>query len=246
METVDEMRAAVDATLAVLEAMGADVKSRGFPGAMVDALKELGGNRPVREGDAGRRGRGLFATRRMRRGDVATVYPCDLMRVTDPDGSAVLLGGRLVPENERWKLSRYMQFLRRDADGTTHEICGDPSKPFDAGACGHLANDPHPDPTKLGVPGDSEAFGRGMVEYVLRIQGSANCAMRPHRGVCVLLVATRDVEAGEELLVPYGYEYWSSPPDPMAMLKEYMASRTESEKSTLDRLVGPYFRSNAQ
>ena len=68
MDTVDEMRAAVDATSAVLEAMGADVKSRGFPGAMVDALKELGGNRPVREGDAGRRGRGLFATRRMRRG----------------------------------------------------------------------------------------------------------------------------------------------------------------------------------
>jgi len=53
---------------------------------MVEALSELLKDSPVREGPAGLKGRGVFATRAMRRGDVCTAYPCDMLSVTDGGG----------------------------------------------------------------------------------------------------------------------------------------------------------------
>ena len=96
MVTAEEVKATVDRLLAAVSmTMGAEeAKSLGFPSRLVDALKDRKGGPPVvREGNAGGRGRGLFATRRVSKGDVLTMYPCDLMRVTGADGSVSLAGG---------------------------------------------------------------------------------------------------------------------------------------------------------
>ena len=195
METAYEVKAIVDKMMAVAAMLKKD--DRGFPFRLAGMLKGLKGNAGVREGDAGERGRGIFATRRLKKGDVATTYPCDMMRMTRPDGSRGIVGdvGDEV-EYKRRGLDRYLQLLRRDDDGTMYELCGDPSRPFEAGACGHLVNDPHPDPMKIETPTSVAAYGKGMIEYVLRAQGAANCAQRPYRGVCVLVEATRDIEVG--------------------------------------------------
>ena len=46
---------------------------------------------------------------------------------------------------------------------------------------------------------------------------------------------------GEELLAPYGYEYWSDVVDPEAMFKAYVASRTADEMKAVGRMIGPFY-----
>ena len=54
--------------------------------------------------------RGVFATRAMRRGEVCTAYPCDMLKVTDEGGSRLM--GLSVGEGDAVRLARYAQFLQ--------------------------------------------------------------------------------------------------------------------------------------
>ena len=216
---------------------------------MTDVLSELLKAAPVREGPAGHKGRGVFATRAMRRGEVCTAYPCDMLKATD-EGGALLLAlssggasGSSAPlgEGDKSRMAKYAQFLQREKSGRVWELCGDPSRPFRAGACGHLINDPHPDVTTIQRATDSEVYGRAMIEYVSSVTGRANCVMKPHRsGLCVLVVATRDIEDGEELLAPYGYEYWSGAADPRRMVEELYRTRTAEQMKAMAPVMVPY------
>ena len=122
------------------------------------------------------------------------------------------------------------------ADGYERAEYGDPSLPFRAGACGHLINDPYPDARTIQKADGccSEAYGRAMIEYMSSVTGRSNCVMKPHRGgLCVLVVATRDIADGEELLAPYGYEYWNDAADPGRMLAEFTRTRTAKQEKAL-------------
>jgi hypothetical protein len=80
-----------------------------------------------------------------------------------------------------------------------------------------------------------------MMEYVASVAGRSNCVMKPHRGgLCVLVVATRDIADGEELLASYGYEYWSDAADPEKMLVEFRQTRTAEQDKALRALMGPF------
>ena len=66
--------------------------------------------------------------------------------------------------------------------------------------------------------GDSEA---AILEYYETCEAEANCVMLPFGDAAPLmaLVATRDVAAGDELLLSYGHSYWiehfgGTPPPP--------------------------------
>ena len=208
---------------------------------IADALSGVLEASPVREGPAGLKGRGVFVTRAVRRGEVCTAYPCDMLRATD-DGSAWLLGltrpdgSAPAGEGDVGRLTRYAQFLQREKSGRMWELIGDPSRPFRAGACGHLINDPYPDARTIQKADGccSEAYGRAMIEYMSSVTGRSNCVMKPHRGgLCVLVVATRDIADGEELLAPYGYEYWNDAADPGRMLAEFTRTRTAKQEKAL-------------
>ncbi len=207
---------------------------------MTDALSGLLGASPVREGPAGLMGRGVFATRAVRRGEVCTAYPCDMLNVTDGGGARMLGltrvdGSAPAGEGDVSRLMKYAQFLRRDESGVW-ELIGDPSRPFRAGACGHLINDPHPDARTIqkATDGRSDVYGREMIQYMTSVTRRANCVMKPHRsGLCVLVVAARDIADGEELLAPYGYEYWSDAADPERMLAEFTRTRTAKQAKAM-------------
>ena len=62
------------------------------------------------------------------------------------------------------------------------------------------------------------------------------------RGVCVFVVATRDIAEGEELQTPYGYDYWSHAVDGVSKLEEYMATVGEEEKRLACRVMQPHLR----
>jgi hypothetical protein len=215
---------------------------------VADALSVLLKAAPVREGPAGLKGRGVFATRTMRRGDVCTAYPCDAVRATDEGGVHLLRLSSSAPVEEgdqiKVRLTKYAQFLDRDKSGRVWEVYGDPSLPFRAGACGHLINDPHPDATTIkkanAVGGSSEEYGQAMMEYMSSVASRTNCVMQPHRsGLGVLVVATRDIADGEELLTPYGYEYWSDATDPERMLVE-LSQKTGKQAKAMRAVMAQY------
>ena len=215
---------------------------------VTESLGTLLKDQPLREGDAGAKGRGVFAMRAMKRGEVCTIYPCHFFKVTDADGTRLMGDGEkpptcLLDAEFANRLLKYSHFLQRERNGQVWELCGDPSRPFQAGACGHLINDPHPDVTKIkrSKDGCSKTFGHAMLEYILHMTMHANCVMKPHgSGLCVLVVAARDIEEGEELLAPYGYEYWSEAPDPVRMHAEFVRTRTAKQGMAIAALMAPF------
>ncbi len=94
---------------------------------LTDVLGELLKAAPVREGPAGLKGRGVFATRAMRRGEVCTAYPCDMLKVTDEGGAWLM--GLSVGEGDAVRLARYAQFLQRNVPllGQLERECGIPN-----------------------------------------------------------------------------------------------------------------------
>lgn len=161
---------------------------------------------PVRVGDAGAKGRGIFATEAIAKGDVITLYPCDGMKIAYPDGQTALMADRRLSEEEQAAMHGH---LLTEADGNAVEVVGDVTRPFVPHACGHLINDPHPCvDTILARPRSASEMWKAKLEYELRAVDAANCVFKPYNDLVVLCVATRDIAAGEEVLAPYGYAYW--------------------------------------
>jgi hypothetical protein len=182
--------------------------------ATIDSFSFVTDEFPVRVGDAGaKKGRGVFATRAVKKGQVLTLYPCHAMKLTPTDGGQpMVLANRRISQEEAAALTGYAQHLCDREEGTI-EVIGDPAHGFEAHACGHLINDPHPaTETILPRPGNAEEYWRAMLDYEVRVKALTNCALTPFEDTAVMCVATRDIAEGEEVLAPYGYEYWCRVP----------------------------------
>lgn len=179
-------------------------------------------------------GRGLFATEDIANGDVITCYPGDALlyecdmdddgdddedSADDGDVGEMVLWGAHVPTRERWDddavfdgaggtppLTSYAV-----AVGPAYSAMGHPALDDDPAYHGHYAND---GAGQLELPrpaaGDDAGPEACIAEYVLASLEAAN-AMH-HSVECnrlhVLTIATRDIQAGEEILVAYGPDYW--------------------------------------
>ncbi len=197
---------------------------------------------PVRVGDAGRRGRGLFATEDIAKDQVVTLYPCHVLedqakqppfRMLDQaDGDAVLADTR----------GTYGMALR----GTrTVYIHGNPAKTTFNWACGHMANDPYPDIDSLETaPRTPRSAGRAFMKYLLHVDRTSNSVLETLAPDYVGgIVAVKDIAVGEEILAPYGYDYWCSDrPGVCALLNRFRHAATAQEwmmcESLLNRPVG--------
>lgn len=164
---------------------------------------------PVRVGDAGVKGRGVFTTRPVKKGQVLTLYPCHMMRVRAPGSQPKFMSSRPIDKAEAESLSDYGQYLYDTDDGKLYEAIGDPAHEFEAHACGHMINDPHPAVHTINAsPSSPEDVWRSILEYELRVAGPANCDLETFEGIGTLCVATRDIAEGKEVSAPYGFAYW--------------------------------------
>jgi len=164
---------------------------------------------PARVGDTGTRGRGVFATRPVKKGQVITLYPCHMMRVRVPGSQPKFLSYRPLDVAEATSLTDYGQYLYEAVDGKVYEAIGDPAHEFEAHACGHMINDPHPAVESIcASPSSPEDVWKSILEYELRVAGPANCDLETFEGIATLCVATRDIAEGEEVVAPYGFPYW--------------------------------------
>lgn len=167
-------------------------------------------------------GRGVFATEPIPQGTVITPYSGALYRFPHPFLRISPSPYLYIYADERWVI-----------DGDE-----EPSEKWMCGGHAQLANDAvHPDVT------------RKTNNCVLRELHSNEQNEEPdicNMHACLYLVAARDVEQGEELLVAYGLEYWlsdsccSRPPIPCGSFWRYALENSAKDRGNV-ALAWPLF-----
>ena len=226
------------------------VGTHDLPSTLVSFVGTVGLDFPVRVAEAtgiADMGRGVFATRAIQPGEVLTMYPCHaLMMRSEHDHSGLI--DIVTRDNKRHgdpviahMLQKYKHYLWK-RDGVVADIVGDPTYPCEAHACAHMLNDPHPNIAALDLdPADAAAHWEALMAYERAVGPLQNCRFHLHKGQAVFVVATRDIAEGEELLVPYSYEFWCHAPDApfLDWIKQHAAHlrREQPEKYAADIAV---------
>ena len=177
-------------------------------------------------------GRGVFACQPIMAGTVATLYPGDALRwsqksleedmawtLTDIDASFQPASAELLARGRDYEME-----VCSAAASDPMSIIGDPSRADDAAYLGHMIND--------GAFCTSESL---RAEYKLKSQAMRNAEQVDLVGCHTAIVATRDIQVGEELLLTYGANYWIGRLAPSSMTPVYCTSAIseEDDESTI-------------
>ena len=144
-------------------------------------------------------GKGIFATRDIKRGELLSLYPPDALAFSRPavgNTSLQINQGNEARDAEVHAALRTHSLLLGEPGGVRVRIVGLPRFCEDPAYLAHMANDP------IGYVSTKEAY-----KQLAATKGNAAfvnvvCAL------CVAIVATRPIQAGKEVLVPYSYGYW--------------------------------------
>lgn len=146
-------------------------------------------------------GRGLFANCDIKAGQILTYYPPHFV-ILKPNGYDYADG-----KNEKFVVPSY------HSDGKVHNddyllvldknisICGDPDIIDNADFLAHMAND--------AMVVNSSSFGIKQSEIYDTVSNIKNNATLEVRDVsCIFIRAVKDIKKGDEITIPYGYNYW--------------------------------------
>ena len=164
----------------------------------------------VRESEGNSNGNGVFATVNIPKNTMFTTYPCSGLlvpcgtmqesadrRARNEPGDRCFISPMLSPLlPEELNLNYALNIPIFNSAGRSVQIVGHPFKCHGM-ACGHRINDAFtPDQV-----GGAEAYG---------MFDATNCAPQWDDGT-VLMMTTRDVPMGQELLFSYGAAHWTDP-----------------------------------
>ena len=164
-------------------------------------------------------GRGLFALEDIPRGQVITCYPGDALLTTVGEYSDILWGTH-VPKADIWDGDAVFVGTESSPPLTSYSVSVDeqysvlglPSLDDNPAYFGHYAND-GAGIDELGLDIEEElGLEENIAAYVSRSNTLRNAMHTPFKGgTHMVTVATRDIQAGEEILVTYGPDYWGIP-----------------------------------
>lgn len=174
---------------------------------------------PTVEVKQSKHGRGVFAVKDIKKGEIATVYPTHLIINKTPreDGLVEALGRCEYDKDYTFDVS---PTLTHQGDPT----CENPN------FLGHLINDFYHDVSELNTTGES------IIKYMMHLFQSSNTTFTKKKHF-VYIEATKDIKAGEELLIPYTPLYWTDfngQDEMLAVLRNYLAElgKTNPKKQT--------------
>lgn len=150
---------------------------------------------------------GLFATQHIKKGSVITQYRCDMVAIDRKDHDRMVLCESQY-QQDRFSMDYAIMILCNSPNNTTY-IVSDPDKPFHKAIAAHLINDPYPNVKAINTikNADAKTLANAWLEYELRVQHCRNCEL--HSGLYyACAIAVKDIAPGEEILAPYGFEYW--------------------------------------
>jgi len=153
-------------------------------------------------------GNGLFAKNNINKNDIITFYPCDLLlyypdKNRDKNNHKV---GVLTNEDTNKKLlelfnnNRYIYYDYKYDVNESYSIIGFSEINNNSSYLGHLCNDSVRGHTKK----DKEIY-----ENITMLKSNAI-----FYNICdciIAVVALKDIKIDEEILVPYGHDYWINP-----------------------------------
>lgn len=145
-------------------------------------------------------GLGVFATEKISKGAICTLYPADALGKAKGDKTIVQGTSDFRPHMS------YAQTLWQKGDEALCAI-GDPSR-YSPAFCGHLINDPYLNVNRLKDEKDISNLAKEIIEYQIRVKHMCNCKLQSNEYYSYV-VATREIDKGEELLAPYGFPYWT-------------------------------------
>lgn len=142
-------------------------------------------------------GRGVFATRDIKKGDTITIYPIHgIMFDKHPtEGYATYSGDTKYDCKYSYTHAR-----------TKSDHIGDKNK-TEPLFLGHIINDNYPSVEDFNTD-DETKLGATYVKYLLHCISFANCTFKETKYFTVIK-ATKDIKKDDELFVPYGLGYWS-------------------------------------
>ena len=194
LERLKESPAAIAAVEAGSCVSAADMARETLLGARF--LNEQSLRTKVRVGPSPIAGQGVFATADIEEGEIITCYPGDL--ITDkpkPGKQGGVIWGAHVPEEIR-QMTVAMEDYAIMVDDS-YSMLGLSSLDDNMAYVGHLMNDG----AKLDGFGSIERY---MEESAARANAGHDCLLGCH----MVTVATRNITAGEEVLVTYAPRYW--------------------------------------
>jgi hypothetical protein len=179
-----------------------------FHGLLYDDLPSVG------VGASSRHGRGLFAMEDIPAWTVATTYPvhfvCGRMQ-----GKTFVIGRGEKVEAE--VVEAYQLDLQPNDDvneGLPYTVSVSANPNLCSGGLGHLVND----------AGCMTSLSRPQLEaYVEAFEASANCTYYHVGSYGIGIVTTKEVKAGDELLMTYGVGYWFKGDDYKMLLSKHAA-----------------------
>ncbi len=150
-------------------------------------------------------GLGVFTKVNIPKDEIVTVYPAHMVRIKDQ-----LIGyGDVVNQYNTPELQKEILKYAYNVSAA-QQIMGDPKQISKKHLLGHMVNDGYKVPSQYGIaPMD---VVKDITKYVICDNIYNNCKYSK-MGPSVVIKTVRDVMAGDELLVPYGFNYWSAMSD---------------------------------
>lgn len=181
-------------------------------------------------------GRGVFATEDIDEGMVVTLYPAHGGVDADKHKAFVYNKVDMPSEDKFWDYGLTME------DRTS--IYGAPEITHH-GWIGHMLNDGMPNAMDI-KNHTKEQIGTGTIEYVIKCPMYANCRLVNKNGIGYVLTQKK-IKCGEELLVGYGYAYWSSFSGEIQddMLVKYLGTINDKKKQIIMNLMMNNFKITA-
>ena len=143
-------------------------------------------------------GKGVFATRDIREGEVLTLYPPDMVSIYNGDNTWMSFetGNAKRQKPLRVLLDRYSFKLGEEENIDNVQIIGYPELDQGSTYLGHMIND---------AAGPCEREEQYWARALKRVNALPK---RVHSGAHFMYTATRDIPKGSEVLTAYGPDYW--------------------------------------
>jgi len=138
-------------------------------------------------------GRGVFAKRDIKKGEVATLYPIHAYINTDSNGYGRITGGVAYD---------WAYCLTHSPTKAIYQGDKDEAEPL---FLGHLLNDFYPTVEDFK---DKSKLHQNLIKYILHGNAFENIQFEMGKHF-IMMKASKDIKAGEELLVGYSPTYWA-------------------------------------
>lgn len=147
-------------------------------------------------------GNGIFATKNIKKGQFITIYPVYYIFIHDKYGNRYLIESPIVKQKNLTYNHETIKYYSFYFDEKSF-ISSDPRIIDDMLFVGHIMND------GIKCKSTNENIIRNEKKVYDKISiHKNNCEYKIIKNMIIVIVATKDIEMGEELFVKYGFEYW--------------------------------------